>query len=191
MHDKPLNCLVVDDEPLAARLIARYVERTPGLRLLHATTDSMQALSLIHEGEVSLAFLDIQMPGINGFELMQLLRRQCAVIIVTAYPQYALQSYEYEVLDYLVKPVGYERFQQATERALLRLSTAPTVMPFIFIKSGQKLIRLLLKDILYIEGMRDYTAFHTQGVNIFRAIDYVTWKRCFPKRLFASTGRTS
>jgi two-component system, LytTR family, response regulator len=161
MNNTVINCLVVDDEPLAARLIARYIGRTPGLRLVHSTTDSAEALRMIHEGQVAMVFLDIQMPGIGGFELMQMLRRPIGVIIVSAYAQYALQSYEYEVLDYLLKPVSYDRFRQATERAITRLSGAPAPMDAIFLKTGQKLQRIALKDIIYIEGQRDYTAFHT------------------------------
>lgn len=160
-----LRCIVVDDEPLAVKLLADYVLRTPHLECVSATTDVMLALRLVQEGAADLVFLDIQMPELSGIQFMKIIRNSCSVIITSAYTQYAIDGFEHDVTDYLLKPVTYDRFMTAVNKVVAR--TTPAALPaaavipdHIFIKTSNKLQRVDLADILYIEALRDYIAIH-------------------------------
>jgi two-component system LytT family response regulator len=107
---KNISCVVVDDEPLALKLMADYVKKTPFLQLTEQTTDPMKALELVQQGGVDLLFLDIQMPELTGLQLMKIIGHKCKVILTTAYPDYALEGYEFDVIDYLLKPITFDRF---------------------------------------------------------------------------------
>ncbi|RYZ48478.1 MAG: response regulator transcription factor [Sphingobacteriales bacterium] len=165
----PLKCIVVDDEPLAVKLLADYVTRTPVLECITATTDVLLALRLVQEKAADLIFLDIQMPELTGLQFMKIIRNSCSVVITSAYPQYAIDGFEHNVADYLLKPVTYERFLVAVNKAVARsaASIVPAVHPssfnvpdHIFIKTSNKLQRIDLAEILYIEALRDYIAIH-------------------------------
>lgn len=165
-----LRCLLVDDEPLARNLLSDYVGRVPYLELTGSVSNPLQALTLLRETPVDLLFLDIQMPELTGLELLKSLRQRPMVILTTAYSQYALQGYEFDVLDYLLKPIMFERFLVATEKAWSRVlptSALPKAVPdFVFVKDGTKMVRVELNDILYVEGMKDYVTIHTRTQKI-------------------------
>ncbi|MBC7934785.1 MAG: response regulator transcription factor [Rhizobacter sp.] len=161
----PLRTAVVDDEPLAVELLSDYVNKTEGLLLAEATTDVYKVLKMVQHNEIDLVFLDIQMPELTGFQFMKITGNKCRVIITTAYNEYALEGYEFNVVDYLLKPISYERFLKAIYK-LGQVVVAAEIKPVqkpdhIFIKSEYKLIRINLADILYIESLRDYIAIHT------------------------------
>lgn len=177
-----LHCLLVDDEPLALGLLESYVRKTPFLCLEGAFRDSVPALERLKKGDIDLVFLDIQMPDLNGLELARLLPKRTAVVFVTAYEQYAVEGFKVEATDYLLKPASYADFLTACERAAKRLAReAPAGMETagaeedaggkskplaanpdetLFIKADYKTIPVKLRDIRYIEGVKDYVLIH-------------------------------
>lgn len=171
-----LNCLVVDDEPLARNLISDYVSKTPYLHLTGTAENAISAMKLLHENPIDLLFLDIQMPELTGINMLKVLQKKPMVVFTTAYSEYALESYELDVIDYLLKPITFERFLKATEKANQRSKgiespKAPVVItsstpPFVFVKDGTKLVKIMLKDILYVEGLKDYVTIHTTNQKI-------------------------
>lgn len=160
-----LRCVVIDDEPLAVKLLADYIRKTPGLELVYSTTKVLEALPVLQDGQVDVLFLDIQMPELTGLQLIKVLGNSCKVVLTTAYQEYALQSYEYDVVDYLLKPVTFDRFALAVQKVRARLQdVAPAVVSaptYIFVKTEYRIQKIALADVLYIEALRDYIAFHT------------------------------
>lgn len=173
-----LNCLIVDDEPFARKLLSDYVQKVPYLKLLRTCSDPMEALDFLRENPVDLLFLDIQMPEITGLTLLKILQKKPWVILTTAYSEYALESYELDVVDYLLKPITLERFLKAMEKINQRMQgianqQLPSEQPaavalvsepapaYIFVKDGTKLVKVKLSEIMYVEGMKDYVAIHT------------------------------
>ncbi len=167
-NDNVIRCIVVDDEPLAVKLLADYVEKTDGLVLVLKTTHALEALYAVQEGKADLVFLDVQMPELTGMQFIKIIRNSCGVILTTAYSEYAAESYDHEVIDYLMKPVTFERFTQAVQKARKRLvevpaSSTPAVQEadHIFVKTEYRIQKIDFDEILFIEAMRDYIAFHT------------------------------
>ena len=165
-----IRCVVVDDEPMALQLVADYVQRTPFLQLSGQTTDPMEAIGMVQQGLADLLFLDIQMPELTGLQLMKVIGHKCKVIITTAYPDYALEGYDFDVIDYLLKPITFDRFLVAAHKAKERLAPQAVVVPvpadsfapgYIFVRTEYKIQKIDLADILYLEGLRDYVAIHT------------------------------
>lgn len=168
-----LKCLVVDDEPLARSLISDYVNKVPYLQLVGVAENAINAIRFLRENHIDLLFLDIQMPELTGINMLKVLQKKPMVIFTTAYSEYALESYELDVVDYLLKPITFERFLKATEKAIQRALgiEVPTVTisaepSFVFVKDGTKLIKVMLKDILYVEGLKDYVTLHTTDQKI-------------------------
>jgi DNA-binding LytR/AlgR family response regulator len=164
----------VEDEPLARNLITDYVKKVPYLNLIKACSNPLEALEVLRNTPVDILFLDIQMPEITGITLLKVLQKKPMVILTTAYSEYALESYELDVVDYLLKPVTFDRFLKAVDKASQRLNTttapvsvsekAPTENqpPFVFVKDGTKLVKVNFDDILYVEGLKDYVTIHTK-----------------------------
>ncbi len=168
---KKIRCIIVDDEPLAREVIERYLGNIRELELVRTCSNALEAFETLHTEQIDLVFLDISMPVISGLDFLRSLRKAPAVIITTAYPDFALQGYELDVVDYLVKPVSLERFMKAVNKAIDRLniqSSNPTpanpAQPkadYMFVKSDQKLVRIPFSEIEYIEGMKDYVKIFT------------------------------
>ena len=171
-----MTCMIVDDEPLAVRLLETFVSKTPDLELMGSFTDSVEAVSAIREQLPNLLFLDIQMPDINGMELAHMLPPQTRVIFTTAFKEYAFDSYEVNAIDFLLKPVRYNKFLAAVEKAKERITPSPTSsFPFgggkegavggssFFIRVDGELRQLQADDIVYVAGMKDYVTFHLQS----------------------------
>src|ERR1700736_1802527 len=118
----PIRCIIVDDEPWAVSLLADYVQKTPGLKIVLSTTHVLEALPLVQEGKADLLFLDIQMPELTGLQFMKIILKSCKVILTTAYTQYALEGYEHDVVDYLLKPITLDRFMIAVQKVRERLA---------------------------------------------------------------------
>jgi two-component system, LytTR family, response regulator len=159
------SCIAVDDEPLALEKIVSFIERMPSLKLEAAFDKPVEALAFLSSNKTDMLFLDIQMDTMTGLDLLAALPDRPQVILTTAYSEYALKGYEFEVTDYLLKPYSFERFAQAVNKAVKRISEqnrgAEAVPEFIFVKADYRLVKVMLADILYIEGMRDYRCIHT------------------------------
>ena len=156
-----MKCIIVDDEPLAQEVIENYVARVPELQLVKKCDDAMQAFGFLRKEKVDLIFLDIQMPVIDGLGFLKSMKNTPAVIITTAFPQHALESYDFDVVDYLLKPISFERFLKAVHKALdmkknSSVEEGRESTEYIFLKVDSKLVRVNFDDVLYIEGMKDY-----------------------------------
>lgn len=164
---KTLRCCVIDDEPLAARLIASYIEKTPTLTLAGTFSSPEEAVKTVMSGEADLLFLDIMMPGLNGMEFARLVPKGCRIIFTTAYDKFAIEGYKVNAVDYLLKPVSYKEFLDAVGRvsAITPATDGPQIREkdFIVVKSGFKLIRIKTDDIEFVEGMKDYALIHVAG----------------------------
>ncbi|WP_158605942.1 LytTR family DNA-binding domain-containing protein [Taibaiella sp. KBW10] len=180
-----MNCLIIDDEPLAIDVIVAHCKRIPELNVVETCNNAMEAFQALHKHEIQLIFLDINMPVISGLSFLKSLKEPPAVILTTAYTEYAIEGYELDVVDYLLKPIPFERFAMAIQKVQQRLSrpqnisginipavATPAIHPgtynsntstkdFIFIKSNGKLVKLNFSDIRYIEGMKDYLKIFT------------------------------
>lgn len=172
-----LSCLVVDDEELARKLLETYIERLPNLELVASCKNPLEASSWLSQG-VDLLFLDIQMPEMTGIQWIKTLSRNPQIILTTAYPEYALEGYQLEVTDYLLKPFSFERFVQAVQKAAewkrLRSQPTPVNAPesssqpekdYLMVKSGGKLVRIRLEELLWIQGKGEYVQYHTLSGN--------------------------
>jgi len=193
-----INCLVVEDEPLARNLMTAYIEKVPYLNLLQACSNPLEAIDFLRENTVDLLFLDVQMPEITGITLLKILQKKPLVILTTAYSEYALEGYEHDVMDYLLKPITFERFLKAVEKAHARLSNVTSntviqekvvsppdgVQPFIFVKDGTKLVKIKLNDILYVEGLKDYVTIHTRTQKVVTLQRLKTLEEELPENKF-------
>lgn len=149
-----MRCLVIDDEPLALDILCDYIKRMPELTLLDCIIDPFKGLDMVQNGEVDLLFLDIQMPELSGIDFLKKMDRECDVILTTAYPEYALDGYDLNVVDYLLKPFAFERFKKAVEKAI-------DVQNILFVKVEHKMQKVDLEEVLYIEGLKDYISIYT------------------------------
>ena len=166
---RPLTCMIVDDEPLAVRLLESYVEKTPDLQLLASYTDSITAINAVKEQKPNLLFLDIQMPNIDGMELAHSLPAETRVIFTTAFKEYAFESYEVNALDFLLKPIRYNKFLASIEKARKLFDTQMTaVLPkqqpnTVFIRVDGEWRNITVDQIVYVNGMKDYVLFYLDG----------------------------
>ena len=172
-----MTCIIVDDEPLAVKLLESFVAKTPQLRLEASFTDSVEALSWLREHPVNLAFMDIQMPDMSGMELSHMLPEGTKVIFTTAFKEYAFESYEVSAVDFLLKPIRYNKFIAAVEKAEQWFgrnqnvqcsqfnvqSSKFKVQSSMFLRVDGELRQVNFDNILYIEGMKDYVRFHIEG----------------------------
>lgn len=156
------SCIIIDDELHALELIEDYVNRTPDLRLILKTQSASEGLDAILLKRPDLVFVDVQMPLISGVELIGRIRHLTTkVIITTAYPEYAIEGFELDVVDYLLKPITFERFTIAVTKFRIKDSSSLQPVDHIFVKVEHRLQRIQLSSVLYIESLRDYVAFHT------------------------------
>ena len=161
--------MIVDDEPLAVKLLESFVAKTPELTLLGSFTDSVEAINAIKEQNPKLLFLDIQMPDLNGMELSHMLPESTKVIFTTAFKEYAFESYEVSAIDFLLKPIRYNKFIAAVEKARRTISHAATAnsnKTSMFIRVDGELRQISFDSILFVEGMKDYVRFHLEGERI-------------------------
>ncbi|MCK9421065.1 MAG: response regulator transcription factor [Bacteroidales bacterium] len=167
-----IRCLIIDDEPLAQRVIERYAENIPYLDIVKKCSNAIEAIDVLHQQEIHLLFLDINMPRLSGMDFLKTLKNPPLVIITTAYAEYAIQGYELDVVDYLMKPFAFDRFLKAIQKAEELLKKKETAHfenkeserieeTFIFVKSSKKTFKVNLSDILYIEALGDYVKIFT------------------------------
>jgi DNA-binding LytR/AlgR family response regulator len=185
-----MNCIAVDDEVLALKKIRRYAEKIDYLNLMGTFDNALSTFSFLRENHIDLIFLDIQMDEFTGIQLLETIKDPPYVILTTAYDEYALKAYELDVMDYLLKPIPFERFVKAVEKVYARflkdvqLQNRPTRIEtpalqsekpeYTFIKSGNKTIKMYFNKILYIEGMRDYLQVHTEDSKFMTLLNFKT-----------------
>ena len=163
-----INCAIIDDEPLAAGLLESYAKKTPYLTHVGTYNSAITAMKDLRDNPAQLLFLDIQMPELSGIEFAKILPKDTKIIFTTAFPQYAIEGYKVSALDYLLKPISYEDFLKACDKALEWFSVTQKQDTyredrFMFVKSDYKLLRVCLDDILYIEGLKDYVRIHLKN----------------------------
>ncbi|MBO3700525.1 LytTR family DNA-binding domain-containing protein [Roseivirga sp. E12] len=152
-----IKCVIVDDEPLAIEILQAYVEKAPWLDCIATFDSGIDAITFLNNNPVDLLFLDIQMPDLTGIQLAEHIKGKCDIVFTTAYHEYAIEGFELEAMDYLLKPISFDRFLRSAQRAQ-RQNEKPTLeaTDYIFVKSEYKIKKIELADILYIEGMKDY-----------------------------------
>ncbi len=167
-----IKCLIIDDEPLAQRVLERYIQDVSFLELVQKCNNALDAIDILKEQKIDLIFLDINLPKLTGLEFLRCLKNPPLVIITTAYAEFAIQGYDLDVVDYLMKPFGMERFTKAIQKVQDILKPREHSLPekisgeakedqYIFIKSNKKTYRINLNDILYIEALGDYVKIYT------------------------------
>jgi two-component system LytT family response regulator len=200
-----LKCIAVDDEPLALDIIEDYISKVPFLELVKRTENAIEALQLVQAGGIDLVFLDIQMPDLTGIQFLKIANNKASYILTTAYSQYALESYDLNVSDYLLKPIAFDRFYKAVEKvhnqhkatvepapvvpvpAVASTPSAAAVQPvqdFIFVKTEHKIQKIELDDILYIEGLKDYISIYTKTERIITLQNMKKMEETLPSHEF-------
>lgn len=164
---KPIKCIIIDDEPIAIEYLREYVNTIPELLLTGTYQNAKEALPLIQNQEVDLIFIDIEMPEISGLEFVKTLETAPAIIFTTAYPQYAVEGFNLNAVDYLLKPIGLERFKQAIQKVHKEISIQAGLQPienkFIFLKNGYKSEKIDIQDIIFIAGNKEYATYYTKS----------------------------
>lgn len=194
---KTLRTCVIDDEPLAAQLISKYVNDTPFLSLAGTYSSAQDAIKTILTGSVDLVFLDINMPQLNGLEFARLIPANCRIVFTTAYDKYAVDGFKVNALDYLLKPIAYEEFLVAATKALNAIHpSAPSgtdvSKDYIIVKSEYRLVQIRLDDILYLEGLKDYVkiCFDDGSKNIMTLMNMRTLEQELPQDMFMRVHRS-
>lgn len=190
------KCLVIDDEPLARELVASYVNQVETLQLIDCCKDAIDAFNHPSFQDIDLIFLDIEMPEISGFEFIENMKPSAAIILTTAYREYAVKSYEMDILDYLVKPISFTRFLKSINKFLRYREVAP-IHPventesnieeeqFLFVKADRKMVKVYFNEIFYIEGLKDYSRIHLIDRKITTAKNLLYFENRLPEKLFS------
>ena len=189
---KDLKCIIVDDEPIAREGMENLISKTSGLKLDGMFESAEAASSYLKDNSVDLIFLDIEMPEINGIEFARTIPDKTLVIFTTAYSEYAMDSYEVDAVDYLVKPIEPERFRKAVNKAIqyhglwenAESEGIDTEDDFIFVKSDRRYFKVYYSDILYIEGLKNYVVIHTEKKKIMTKIYLSTINELLPLKIF-------
>lgn len=197
---KNIRCLVADDEPPAREIIHRYIQNIPGLQLVKECPNALEVLRYLQGEEVDLIFLDINMPQLKGNELLKIMKNPPKVILTTAHPEYALEGYELDVVDYLLKPIQFDRFVKAVHKAvqLNGQGFTQTSSPqqetkqesFVYFRADRKMVKVMLKDILYIESMKDYIKVFTNDGVIVTKQSMTSVEAMLPETEFIRTHRS-
>lgn len=196
-----IRCLIVDDEPPAREVLKRYVAEMPVLDLVGECANALQALSLLREQKIDLVFLDIRMPQLNGTDFLKTLKHPPKVIFTTAFSEYALEGYELDIVDYLMKPIRFDRFIKAVNKAFDTQSNkavieeiipkeSKTVESFVYFRADRKMVKVLLSDILYIESMKDYVKVMTSNKTIITKQSISSLETMLPEKKFLRIHRS-
>jgi DNA-binding LytR/AlgR family response regulator len=155
------NCIIVDDEPLAQQIMEDHVCRIPELRLIKTCSNALEAFGQIHQSQIHLVFLDIQMPGVSGIDFIRSIKNPPEVVFTTAFPEYAVKSYELEALDYLLKPVTFERFNLTISKFLKKHIVQEPLKNYTYFKVDGSLVKVYHADILFAQSIKDYIIIST------------------------------
>jgi DNA-binding LytR/AlgR family response regulator len=192
-----IHCIIADDEPLARQLLESYIEQLPGISCLSVCQNAAEAFTVLHQQPVDVIFLDIQMPGINGLSFIKSLRTYPKVIFTTAYPNYAVEAFELEAVDYLLKPITFERFVKAVQRIIPK--TEERISPsanadensFLFLKVNKRLLKIDHDDIIYAESMGDYLKVYTGAETYLSYMTLGKLEALLPATRFARIHRST
>ncbi len=194
---KIYRCVALDDQLYAAGIVASYIQKMPDLILVKATTDVFDVIKLVDEGLVDLVFLDVQMPEFDGIQFMKLCGHKCKIILSTAYPEYALQGFDLDVVDYLLKPFSFARFEKAVNKFLLleRARSEPALPVFkdyIILKGDakNKYHKLQFSEIIFIQGLNNYICVHTPEKRIITYMNLKDIIHVLPKTIFCRVHRS-
>ncbi|MBS1660727.1 MAG: response regulator transcription factor [Bacteroidetes bacterium] len=203
MNNKSYTCLIVDDEPPAREVLRRYVQQMPMLSIAGECPNSLQAMALLKQRPVDLLFLDIQMPQITGIDLIKTMPSLPKIILTTAFEQYALQAFDLDVTDYLLKPISFERFLKAVMKALPTEehpaphpssahypSPSPEPSPFLYFRSDRKMVKVLLDEILYVESLKDYIKIRTSQGTVISKHSMAALEAMLPETRFIRIHRS-
>jgi DNA-binding LytR/AlgR family response regulator len=192
-----MNVILVDDEPLAQEVVETHISKFPNLKLLAKCNNAVEALQALKEHDVDLMFLDIQMPQISGIDFLKTLPAAPKVILTTAFSEYALDGYDLNVVDYLLKPISFDRFAKAVNKAISQDAPQPEAVPsskenadYIFVKADKKLIKIHFNDIFYIEGLKDYVILHTPTGRVVTLQTMKSLETKLPQDLFMRIHRS-
>ncbi len=195
---KMLKCLIVDDEHLARTLLDDYVSKVPFLEKVGACKNAMEAMAFLQNSHVDIMFLDINMPGFTGIEMLRTIQNPPLVIFTTAYSQYAVESYELDAVDYLLKPIKLGRFMQAVNKAaeIMKKNEETEISEpkqsdvqsirkdYLTVKADHKIYKINFRDLIYVEGMREYVTFHTTSKKIVALASLKALEESLPEDLF-------
>jgi len=194
-----IRCLVVDDEPPAREIIRRYILEVPTLKFAGECANAIQAFALLQQQEIDLMFLDIRMPQLNGNNFLKTLKNPPKVIFTTAYPEYAVEGYELDVVDYLLKPIPFDRFLKAVNKAFQLTSPKNDVAvppeekkkeSFVYFRADRKMVKVMLQDIYYIESMKDYVKVFTSNGMIITKQSISSVEAMLPEKEFIRSHRS-
>ena len=191
-----ISCAIIDDEPLAAGLLESYARKTPYLELIGTYNSAIMAMKDLRDNPAQLLLLDIQMPELSGIEFAKILPKETRIIFTTAFPQYAVEGYKVDAIDYLLKPISYEDFLKSTGKALewhsvRQRQDAYRRDRFMFVKTDYKLQRVNFNDILFIEGLKDYVRFYLKnGERVMSLMSMKKLEEYLPKPEFLRTHRS-
>ncbi len=193
-----LNVIIVDDEPLAQDVLETYVEKIPDLQLVKKCSNAFEANEAIHNHKIDLIFLDIQMPQLTGIDFLKTLSNPPMVIFTTAYSNYAIVGFELDAVDYLLKPISFERFLKAVNRAIDEHKKSASVLPenedqprdYIFIKADKKLVKINYNDIIYIEGLKDYVIIRMDQSRVITLQTMKSLEHKLPEAIFKRIHRS-
>jgi two-component system, LytTR family, response regulator len=197
---KTLKCLIIDDEPPAREVIRRYIEAVPTLEVAGESGNAIHAITFLQKNKVDLVFLDVNMPQLKGTEFLKVVKAPPPVILTTAFPEYALEGYELDVLDYLLKPIQFERFIKAVNKVfdIKGHSSMETKPPadepkqeaFVYFRADRKMVKVMLNDILYIESMKDYVKIVTNNEVVITKQPLNSVEGMLPESQFVRTHRS-
>ena len=201
MHEaKPIRCLIVDDEPPARDVLRRYLAELPLLQLVGECGHAVEALSFLQQRPVDLMFLDISMPQLKGTELLKILKHPPRTIFTTAHAEYALEGYELDAIDYLLKPIQFDRFLKAVNKAYGAAAPSPSFAPlhkeelkkesFVYFRVDRKMVKVMLEDIMYAESMKDYVKVFTRNGPIVTKQSISSLEAMLPETSFIRTHRS-
>ena len=199
MHEsKPIQCLLVDDEPPAREILRRYIGDIATMELAAECSNALQAFTVLQKEPIDLMFLDVRMPRMNGNDFLKSLRHPPKVILTTAYPEYAVEGYELDVVDYLLKPVPFDRFLKAVNKAFptggvpeeKMDGTEKKKQAFVYFRIDRKMKKVMLDDILYIESMKDYIKLFTSEGTLITKQSISSVEEMLPEKEFARVHRS-
>jgi two-component system LytT family response regulator len=189
-----ISCIIVDDEQHAIDVLTHHIKKTPFLQLVNSTTNPVEGLQMINQQKIDLVFLDIQMPEISGMDFIKAISGKCRVVLTTAYSEFATEGFDLEVVDYLLKPIPFPRFLKAAQRAFNAITYSaitgqaePSIEDdYIFVKTEfkGKMLKINLKDIYYIEGMKNYVAIYHSGQKTMALLNMKDLEERLPRRHF-------
>ena len=191
-----IKTLIVDDEPLAGEILETYISQVPSMELVGRCYNAIEANEFINNNEVDLLLLDIEMPQLNGIDFIKNLNISVQVIFTTAYPEFALEGFNVNAVDYLLKPISFDRFLKAINKVKVKSklnsgsNIAEADIDYIFVKADKKLVKILYSDIIYVEGMKDYVIIKTESTRVITLQTMMSLEKKLPPELFVRIHRS-